>query len=379
MNPESITAPKNTQSPRALMQRTTSSTIIHRVLSGAMSSQLGNEARFEATVLGFLHRQWLVHRRPVPAGTNLSSQVAIITGSNSGLGLEAGRQLLQLGLSHLIIAVRSQSRGDNAADSLRKKFSRANISVWLLDMTSYKSITTFVEKCKSLPRIDIVILNAGLTSGTAFTPVKDTGHELSFQVNYISTALLTILLLPVVKSKRVAGSKAPVISIVTSDTAYWASVETQGPILAQLDRAEAYVPLSWYQKSKLLQYFFVSKLAEEVSSSRVVVNLANPGFCAGTAFGQDADSFTAITRLFFNTFKAINARTVETGASMYVDAAVVKGEESHGSYVSEWAIRPYPQIMYTEEGARVRERLWEETLEELNFAGASSIIKGMKR
>ncbi|KAI0442719.1 retinol dehydrogenase 12 [Xylaria telfairii] len=344
-----------------------------------MSSQLGNEARFEATVLGFFYRQWLVRRKPVPAGTNLSSQVAIITGSNSGLGLEAGRQLLQLGLSHLIIAVRSQSRGDNAADRLRKEFPRANISVWLLDMTSYKSISAFVEKCKSLPRIDIIILNAGLIGGTTFIPVKDTGHEVSFQVNYISTVLLTILLLPVVKSNRVAGSKAPIITIVTSDTAYWASVETQGPILTQLDKAEAYVPFSWYQKSKLLHYFFVSKLAEEVSSSDVVVNMANPGLCAGTAFGQDIDNVAIITRLLLNTFKAINARSVETGASTYVDAAVVKGEESHGSCVSEWAIRPYPEIMYTEEGARVRERLWEETMEELNFAGASDIIKAMKR
>ncbi|KAI0453003.1 retinol dehydrogenase 12 [Xylaria acuta] len=344
-----------------------------------MSSQLRNEATFEATLLGFFYRQWLMHRKPVPAGTNLSSQVAILTGSNSGLGLEAGRQLLQLGLSHLIVAVRSQSKGDRAADGLRKEFPRANISVWLLDMTSYKSIAAFVEKCKSLSRIDIVILNAGLTSGGTFTRVKETSHELSFQVNYVSTALLTILLLPVAKSKRVTGSTPPVISIVTSDAAFWASVETQGPILAHFDKVEGYVPFAWYQNSKLLQYFFVSKLAEEVSSGDVVVNMANPGLCAGTAFAQDGQGVSGITRLFFNIFKAINARTAESGASTYVDAAVVKGEESHGSYVSDWAIRPYPEILYTEEGARVRERLWEETMEELNFAGASDIIKKMKK
>ncbi|KAI8952972.1 retinol dehydrogenase 12 [Xylaria longipes] len=344
-----------------------------------MSSQLGHEARFEASALGFLHRQWLVHRKPVPAGTNLSSQVAIITGSNSGLGLEAGRQLLQLGLSHLIIAVRSQSKGDKAADGLRKEFPRANISVWLLDMTSYKSITAFAEKCKSLPRIDIVILNAGLTGPGTFTPIKETGHELSFQVNYISTVLLTILLLPILKSKRVAGARTPVLSIVTSDSAYFASVETQGPVLAQFGRAEEYAAMTWYQNSKLLQYFFVSKLAKEVDANDVVVNMANPGLCAGTAFGRDGAGFSAIILLVFNLFKTINARSVEAGASTYVDAVVVKGEESHGSYVSDWAIKPYPEILYTEEGARVRERLWEETMEELNFAGASDIIKGMKR
>ncbi|KAI0968103.1 retinol dehydrogenase 12 [Xylaria arbuscula] len=343
-----------------------------------MSSQLASEASFEASIPAFFYRQWMLHRKPVPAGTDLSSQVAIITGSNSGLGLEAGHQLLELGLSHLILAVRSQSRGDKAADGLRKEFPGAKVSVWLLDMSSYDSIAAFVEKCKSLPKINMVILNAGLKGGESFTTTKGTGHEYSFQVNYISTALLTILLLPVLKSKRTAGSKPPVLSIITSDSAFWASVETQGPILSQLDKAENYSAMPWYQKSKLLQYFFVSKLAEEIDSGDVIVNMANPGLCNGTEF-QKPDDFSAIITLFFNVFKWINGRTVAAGASTYVDAVLVKGEESHGSYVSDWAIRPYPPILYTQVGAQLRERLWEETMEELNFAGASDVIQKMKR
>ncbi|KAI1276991.1 retinol dehydrogenase 12 [Xylaria sp. FL0933] len=343
-----------------------------------MSAQLESEASFEASVLGFFYRQWILHRKPVPAGTDLSSQVAIMTGSNSGLGLEAGRQLLELGLSHLILAVRSQSRGDKAADGLRKEFPDAQISVWLLDMSSYDSIFAFVEKCKSLSKINIVILNAGLKGGDVFTPEKSTGHEYTFQVNYISTALLTILLLPVLKSKRVAGSKQPVLSIVSSDSAFWTSVEAQGPVLAQLDKAENYSAMPWYQKAKLLQYFFVSKLAEEVDSSDVVVNLVNPGLCKGTAFG-DKGGWSPIQALLFGAFKFINGRSSATGASTYVDAVVVKGEESHGSYVSDWQIRPYPPILYTQTGAQLRERLWEETMEELNFAGASNIIQKLKK
>ncbi|KAK5626528.1 hypothetical protein RRF57_002243 [Xylaria bambusicola] len=304
-----------------------------------MSSQLANEASFEASIPAFFYKQWLVRRKPVPAGTDLSSQVAIITGSNSGLGLEAGRQLLQLGLSHLILAVRSQSRGDKAAEGLRKEFPNADVSIWLLDMCSYDSVITFVEQCKSLPKINMVILNAGLKGGAVFTAVESTGHEYSFQVNYISTALLTILLLPVLKSKHVVGSRQPVLTVVTSDSAYWTSIETPGPILAQLDKAKDYTAMSWYQKAKLLQYFFISKLAVEVNRDDVIVNLANPGLCRGTAFANTGD-WSIITTLLFDTFKWINGRSVATGASNYVDAAVVKGEESHGSFVSEWAIRP---------------------------------------
>ncbi|KAI1369730.1 retinol dehydrogenase 12 [Xylaria arbuscula] len=344
-----------------------------------MSSQLASEASFEASFLAFFYRQWVVRPRPTPAGTDLSSQVAIITGSNSGLGLEAGRQLLQLGLSHLILAVRSQSRGDKAADGLRKEFPKAQVSVWLLDMTSYDSIITFAEKCKSLPKLDIVILNAGLKGGAVFTKTENTDHEYSFQINYISTALLAILLVPVLKSKHVAGARQPVLSIVASDSAFWTSIEAHGPILAQLDKAEDYEAFPWYQKAKLLQIFFVSKLAEEINSDDIIINSVNPGLCRGTQFFHNRGDWSAIVVWVAEIFKWVNARGLAAGASTYVDAVVVRGKESHGSYVSEWAIRPYPEIMYTDEGALVRERLWEETMEELSFAGASDIIQQLKR
>jgi NAD(P)-dependent dehydrogenase (short-subunit alcohol dehydrogenase family) len=306
-----------------------------------MSSQLRSDAAFESSWKGFIYRQWMLHRKPVPAGTDLSSQLAIITGSNSGLGLEAGRQLLELGLSHLILAIRSQSRGDKAAEGLRKEYPGALVSVWLLDMESYDSIAAFVERCKSLPKINIVILNAGLRGSDTFTAAQGTGHEYSFQVNYISTALLAILLLPILKSLRAAGAKPPVLSLIASDSAFWTSVETEGPVLAQLDKAEKYSPMQWYQKAKLLQYFFVSKLAEEVDSSDVIVNLANPGMCAGTGFHKGGVGSSAIVTMAFRLFGLVMARTVASGASTYVDAVVVKGGESHGSLVSDWAIRPY--------------------------------------
>ncbi|KAI0908843.1 retinol dehydrogenase 12 [Ustulina deusta] len=326
-----------------------------------MSSQLGSEASFEAGLLGFLYRQWMLHRKPVPAGTDLSSQVAIITGSNSGLGLEAGRQLLQLGLSHLILAVRSQSRGEKAADGLRQEYPGANVSVWLLDMSSYDSIAAFVEKCKSLSKINIVILNAGLRGGTVFKTAESTGHEYSFQVNYISTALLAILLLPILKSKRVAGSKQPVLSIVTSDSAYWTSIETQGPILTQLDNAENYSAMPWYQKSKLLQYFFVSKLAEEIDSADVIVNLANPGLCNGTAF-EDRDDLPPIMLLLMSMWMLQWSEARKAMGAM--------------SVIGQFSRTYTPS---TEIGAQLRERLWEETMEELNFAGASDIIQRLKK
>lgn len=56
---------------------------------------------------------------PTPAGASLSGKTVIITGSTSGLGLESARQLLVLGASRVILAVRSVSRGQEAVAALK--------------------------------------------------------------------------------------------------------------------------------------------------------------------------------------------------------------------------------------------------------------------
>lgn len=247
-----------------------------------MSAQLQNEAAFESGMLGFVSRQWLKYRKPVPAGTSLAGQTAIITGANIGLGLETSRQLLQLGLSRLIVAVRSESKGNEAAAGLRATFPNAAIEVWLVDMASYESVKSFANKCETLEHIDIAILNAGLQGGS-YTCIEATGHEQCVQVNYLSTALLSILLLPVLKNKRRNSARPPVLSIVTSDTAFWTSLKSDKPIIPQLDTEEGYSESKQYTGTKLLEMFFVMKLAEQINPDEVLVNMVSPGFTGGTS------------------------------------------------------------------------------------------------
>ncbi|KAI0532992.1 hypothetical protein GGR58DRAFT_488358 [Xylaria digitata] len=338
-----------------------------------MSSELKSRASFEATVFGFLCRQF-TRRKPLPADTQLTDQVAIVTGSNVGLGLEACRQLLKLGLAHLIMAVRSQPKGDDAAQMLREEFPTSDISVWIVDLESYESIRAFTNRCAVLPRLDIVILNAGIMK-SPFTIVPTTRHETMLQVNYLSTALLALLLLPILK-ERGGGTRPSVLTIVGSDRAYEVNIAKEGPVLYQLDRSEHFTQFDWYGKTKLLLTLFVAELAELVDGDDVLVNMANPGMTKGTEFFRGA---RACMRPIISFGQFLLARPVEVAASIYVDAVCARGKESHGSFLSDWTIKPYPPIYYTLEGREVRERLWEETMAELKFAGASSIIENMKR
>ena len=77
----------------------------------------------------FFHNQFCAKPQWPAPGTTLSGKTAIVSGSNTGLGFEAARQLLDLGLSHLILAVRSLERGEAAAAKLRQGHGKAKISI----------------------------------------------------------------------------------------------------------------------------------------------------------------------------------------------------------------------------------------------------------
>jgi NAD(P)-dependent dehydrogenase (short-subunit alcohol dehydrogenase family) len=271
---------------------------------------------------------------------SVKDKCAIITGSNTGLGFESARQLLSLGLSHLVMGVRSLEKGNAAAIKLLATNPTANIDVWELDMESYNSIEAFVRRCHSLSHIDIVILNAGI-SPLKFTTVPTTGHEKAIQVNHISTVLLTILLLPVLK-KKARGHESPRLTLVNSITSHLCKFPNRGkrPILPSFDDVSI---TEWnaqerYGVSKLLCQLFVVKLADNVKREDVIINMVDPGLTKGTALSRDATGGIAIAaRIFFS----VAGRPIERGAATYLDAVLRHGKDSHGCFLMNMKISPY--------------------------------------
>jgi NAD(P)-dependent dehydrogenase (short-subunit alcohol dehydrogenase family) len=284
----------------------------------------------------FIRNQFLTKPTWPSKSTNLSSKVALITGANQGLGLETGSQLLSFGLSRLIMAVRSLPKGEEAARSLRAKYPQATIDVFQLDMSSYDSIRIFVKQLEQIPRLDIAILNAGVRK-TKADKVLSTGHEETIQVNYISTVLLCILLLPVLKQKSPDGPGR--ISIIGSGLAFAAKFSNKNaePLLPSFDVPKNFDAADTYNISKLLLHMFLWKLVEYVSADDVVVNVIDPGFVTGTSLSRDV---SVVVGALMSGFKAVAARSLKIGASTYVDGAVVKGPESHGCFLMSWEIKP---------------------------------------
>ncbi|KAJ0418803.1 putative short-chain dehydrogenase/reductase family protein [Aspergillus carlsbadensis] len=341
-----------------------------------MSANLENDLRWESSIPGILYKQLFVRPKPLPTKVSLSGQTAIITGANSGIGFEASSQLLQLGLSRLILAVRSQASGDTAAETLRARFPTADIQVWIMDMAEYDSINAFINRCRNLDRIDYVVLNAGMQSSTFQR--HTTGHELVFQVNYLSTALLCMLLVSVMKDKnhtRAAG-QPPVLTVVGSDTMYLSKFQPAGPIFPQMDAGTGYERMKQYMDSKLLVMVFIRQLAQRVSADEVLINVCNPGMVAGTGLGRNGSPNPGfVERRAVPVFVRALGRTVRSGASVYVHALLGEGKSGHGSFVSDWTVKPYARLLYTEEGQDVSRRLWQETMEELGCVAEEGLSR----
>lgn len=273
---------------------------------------------------------------PLPKNLSVAGQTAILTGGNTGLGLACARQLLQRQVARLILPVRTVSKGEAVAVDLRKEFPLAVVEVWPLDMLSYKSMDQFAAKCETLDRIDMAILNAGMTDEKFVMGPE--GHEKIYQTNYLSTVYLAHILLPTLKARAPAG-KPSRLTIVNSGTAYIARLPRRDtkPFLATFDAEGSWDPVETYSASKALAHFWIFKLADKVRREDVVVNLVDPGLCSGTSLHRD---MTGFNKLVFALIKPVAGRSAEAGASTYIHAAVAAGPESHGSYLMDWRISP---------------------------------------
>lgn len=79
------------------------------------------------------------------------------------------------------------------------------------------------------------------------------------------------------------------------------------------------------------------KLINYVDSRDVVVNCVDPGPVKGTDFQRDVKGAMS---LVYTGVKSLIGGSLDAGSSTYVDAAVVKGKESHGCYIMDWKFAP---------------------------------------
>lgn len=112
---------------------------------------------------------------------DLSGRTVVVTGANSGLGLETTRELARKG-AHVVMACRSEDRARRARAEIRQEIPKAKLDVEILDLASLDSVRQFAEGY-SHDRIDVLYCNAGIMA----IPRGETqdGFEMQFGVNVL--------------------------------------------------------------------------------------------------------------------------------------------------------------------------------------------------
>lgn len=291
---------------------------------------------------GFMFHQLTFRPKPLSPDVRLDGKTAIVTGSNVGLGFEAASELAAHGLSRLVLAVRSEPKGEEAKSKIAAASPACDIRVWPLDQEDVASVVAFAERARAqLDRLDIACLNAGLKR-LEFSQSPKTRHEAHVQINHLGTALPSLLLLePLRRTARETGAPSR-MSITASSVAFFiAPTETltavpeghDGSLLKWLDDPASFGTAGSdkrYSLSKLLNVLWMRALAAHVDGKEVVINTFNPGYCR-SEFHRVDPSAERISHWI--------AWSTEQGAWHITDAAV-RHPGSHGKYLSEQRIRP---------------------------------------
>jgi retinol dehydrogenase-12 len=169
-----------------------------------------------ASIGAFFSRQWT--SIPYPR-ISFEGQTVIVTGSNTGLGVEAARHIARLGASKVILAVRTIAKGEEAARSIHESTGRQGIcDVWPVDMGNFDSVKEFTKKAATLDRLDVVIENAGIQN---FSYAELEGMESTIAVNVVGTFLLALGVLPTLRKSGRKHGNVPRLVIVSSDVHFW--------------------------------------------------------------------------------------------------------------------------------------------------------------
>lgn len=199
-----------------------------------------------------------------------SGRVVLVTGGNSGIGLEAARVLAAHG-ARVVLGCRDRSRADHALDDLLGSTPSAAVEVLPLDLADLSSVELAAEEFAARhERLDVLVNNGGVMA----TPYRRTadGFELQFGVNHLGHFALTGRLLD-----RLLAADAPRVVTVSS------SLHRRGRIaFDDLQGRRRYRKWEAYGQSKLANLLFSAELQRRATAAgqSLLAVAAHPGYAS---------------------------------------------------------------------------------------------------
>jgi protochlorophyllide reductase len=292
---------------------------------------------------------WAVEPMDAPTST---PKTILITGCNSGIGLEATRILARQG-NTIIMACRTLAKAQGAADRIKAKTPDAHLIPLECDLASLDSIRNFVQNLQSLlesnasnnmnKNLDVVCYNAGVALNTDDPNIQRTkdGFELTVGTNHLGHFYLNNLLLPKIQSDtgRIVITASAVHDPdspggAQGKTATLGNLEgflRDGKNFQMVD-GQPYNGDKAYKDSKLCNIFFCRELQRRLSAvdatKGITVNSFSPGLITSTGlFRYQSPFFSSLFGvLATNVLKVAESPEWGGAALVYMTSVNSQGE-----------------------------------------------------
>jgi len=204
----------------------------------------------------------------------LTGKVAVITGSNAGIGLETAKSLAFNGCE-IVMANRNEKATMEAIDVIETERKNVKLKFIKVDLSSLRSCQKFCEDVKAqYQHIDYLILNAGVFA-LPYT-LTDDNFEATFQICHLSHFYITQQL------SSLLNYTSRVI-VVSSESHRFSNFPKQGLTHELLSvKKSKYWSMMAYNNAKLCNVLFANELAKRWQSKGVSVFSLHPGNMVST-------------------------------------------------------------------------------------------------
>ncbi|KAK7435110.1 short-chain alcohol dehydrogenase [Stygiomarasmius scandens] len=214
--------------------------------------------------------KWNVDQIP-----DLTGQVMIVTGGNTGIGKETIEALLKHN-ARVYLAARSQAKAEAAIQDLKTKTGKE--AIWLkLDLADLSSIKAAIKEYTSKEKeLHVLFNNAGVMMPD-LEELTAQGYDLQFGTNVLGHFYLTKLLLPTLLStaQNSPSGKARVVN--TSSSGHTSCNRLDFNSFTKSPARKKIGSFGLYLQSKLGNVIFSHELARRYGEKGIVSTSLNPG------------------------------------------------------------------------------------------------------
>lgn len=309
----------------------------------------------------------------------------LITGANSGLGLECARELRRIAPNlSLVLASRDLERTSAVARDLAGGSHDAAVQARTLDLASLKDIRRFTAELRDQlagsgwPPLRALVLNAGLqlTRRTASTD----GYELTFAVNHLGHYLLSLLLVPLIETPaRIvfvsSGTHDPAERTGMPEPNFRGARALADPNDDGGDPTDGAFGRRAYTTSKLCNVLCAYELSRRLEATGrstpeapLTVNAFDPGLMPGTGLARD---YAGWQQMIWNTaFRVLRVlpnvnSTAASGAALASLLVAPEHRDTTRQYFVGRTAKPSSEESYDEDKARA---LWEDSADLVGLA-----------